>query len=152
MKMLPLFPVIPPSDGAPAMAHPAQAEAQPRGGETPATATPEMLECLLHTAMRRVAEAALTQHVLYTEGAYRPRCGLVREMQNWLRVHELVRTSICPATRTGGVLEPRDLEIALAGWPAEMRDQVVTASRVCGRLSAGEGCPLESEPDEGLIQ
>lgn len=109
-------------------------------------------ECPLHTAMREVAEAALTQHVLYAEGVYQPREGLGQEMQVWLHLHELVRTSMCPATRAQtSALEPGDLEIAVAGLPMEMRAKVATAIRACGRRSQGEGCPLETEPVGSLI-
>lgn len=111
-----------------------------------------MMECPLHTAMRQIAEAAVTQHVLYTEGVYRPREGLAHEMQVWLRLHELVWEYVCPATRASGAPRPRDLEIALAGLPVEMRAKVATAIRVCGSRSRGEGCPLESAPVENLIE
>lgn len=129
-----------------------QAVARPqRPGEDPSVLPVTIAECPLHTAMRQVAEAAVTQHVLYAEGVYRPREGLAQEMQVWLRLHELVRTAICPATRTIGALAPGDVEIALAGLPEEMRTKVATAIRLCGRRSRGEGCPLESEPAATLF-
>lgn len=125
---------------------------RPQREGTCSEAEPHVVECPLHTAMRQVAEAAVMQHVLYAEGVYRPREGLAREMQVWLRLHELVRTAICPATRTGSAaLEPGDLEIALAGLPAEMHGQVAAAIRDCGRRSRGEGCPLEVEPVGRLL-
>lgn len=102
--------------------------------------------------MRQVAEAAVTQHVLYAEGVYRPREGLLHEMQAWLRLHELVRTGICPATRaSGAALAPDDLEIALAGVPEAMRVKVARSIRICGRRSRGEGCPLDAQPPDDLI-
>lgn len=150
MKSLPMIPAY--DADLEATTHSARTTAEPRGDETGSKAALTSIECPLHTAMRQVAEAALTQHVLYTEGVYRPRDGLLREMQVWLRVHELVRTAICPATRTTGILEPGDLEIAVAGLPVEMRARVATAIRVCARCSAGESCPLESEPEESLLR
>lgn len=130
--------------------------AQLQSGETPPEATQEAepLECPLQTAMRQVAEAAVTQHVLYAEGEYQPRGRLLHEMGAWLRLHELVRTGICPATRggSGAALERDDLEIALASVPVEMRAQVAASIRVCGRRNRGEGCPLEIEPTGSLIE
>lgn len=152
MKSIPTMPVCDVRQDV-AAAQPAQQPmTHPQREGTCTDAEVRVVECPLHTAMRQVAEAALTQHVLYTEGVYGPREGLAHEMQAWLRVHELVRTGICPATRTGSAaLEPGDLEIALAGLPVEKRGQVAAAIRVCGRRSRGEGCPLEAEPAERLV-
>jgi hypothetical protein len=127
------------------------ADAGPRREDTRASESFEVNECPLHTAMRQVAEAAVTQHVLYAEGVYTPREGLAHEMQTWLRVHELIWQSICPATRSGNAPAPDDLEIALAGLPAAMRVKVAAAIRVCGRATPGEGCPLTNRPPDDLL-
>lgn len=135
---------------------PAGPGARLRRDETSPQAALDLFECPLQVAMRQVAEAAVTQHVLYTEGVFRPREGLLHEMQAWMRLHELVRTGICPATRAGNAggtaLEPGDLEIALAGLPVDMRAKVAASIRVCGRRSWGEGCPLEAQPTGSLME
>lgn len=134
------------------------ARPQPEGGAPRPDAEYEMMECPLHTAMRHVAVAAVAQHVLYAEeGDYHPREGLLQEMQGWLRVHELVRAGICPATRTSadsesGALEEAALDIALAGIPVQMRTGVAAAIRVCGRRSRGDGCPLDAAPFESCME
>ncbi|HEX6796870.1 MAG TPA: hypothetical protein VF116_04040 [Ktedonobacterales bacterium] len=143
------IPVVSADDAPPqAMGSPSRTAARPMRDETLPEPSLDVVACPLQTAMRQVAEAAVTQHVLYAEGVYRPREGLLHEMQAWLRLHELVRTGICPATRTGSgaALEPGDLEIALASVPVALRAQVATSLRVCGRRSRGEGCPLAALP------
>lgn len=103
-------------------------------------------ECPLHIAMRHVAEAAVTQHVLYAEGEYAPRADLNERIEHWLRVHQLVRDYICPATRTVSPT-PRDLDVALASLPAESRARLTAMLRICGGRSAGDGCPLDEDPE-----
>ncbi|HEU5440184.1 MAG TPA: hypothetical protein VFU88_12920 [Ktedonobacterales bacterium] len=103
-------------------------------------------ECPLHIAMRHVAEAAVTQHVLYVEGEYAPRADLNERIEHWFRVHQLVRDYICPATRTVSPT-PRDLDVALATLPEESRARLTAMLRVCGRRSAGDGCPLDEDPE-----
>ncbi len=124
----------------------------PEHADTRADPEATLIECPMHTAMRQVAEAAVTQHVLYAEGVYWPREGLLHEMRVWLRLHELVRAFVCPATRGEDVQKPGDLDHALAELPVAMRASVAEAISVCGRRSRGEGCPLESEPAGRLIQ
>ena len=151
------MPMVPVDDAKlDAVASPPRVGDQLQSSETPpeATGEAESLGCPLQTAMRQVAEAAVTQHVLYAEGVYQPRDGLLHEMGAWLRLHELVRSGICPATRggSGAAVDPGDLEIALASVPVEMRAQVAASIRVCGRRNRGEGCPLEIEPAGSLIE
>lgn len=155
MTTIAVLPVDDPALHLHAAGSPPRVVARPQRDETPPekAQTAEPIECPLQTAMRQIAEAAVTQHVLYAEGVFQPRDGLLHEMQAWLRLHELVRTGICPATRagSGAALEPGDLEIALAGLPVEMRGKVARSIRVCGRRSRGEGCPLDAQPDGRLI-
>lgn len=103
-------------------------------------------ECPLHIAMRQVAEAAVTQHVLYAEGEYAPRADLNETIEHWFRVHQLVRDYICPASRTLAPT-PRDLDLALASLPAESRARMTTMLRECGGRTAADGCPLDEDPE-----
>ena len=107
---------------------------------------PLVRECPLHIAMRHVAEAAVTQHVLYAEGEYAPRADLVESLEHWFRVHQLVRDYICPASRSVAP-QRSDLALALASLPAASRARLGAAIAGCGRRSPADGCPLEEDPE-----
>jgi hypothetical protein len=111
-------------------------------------------ECPLHTAVRQLARAAVTQHVFYAEGEYAPRPDLTEEMHAWLRIHDLVRASVCPASRAAN-LTPAEIELAVLGAsacaPEELRAELRTALLACGARTRGEGCPAEREPAKALF-
>src|SRR5690348_15113921 len=55
--------------------------------------------CPLHLAMERIAESAVSQTLYYAQGEYAPRAELLRELERWQQLHQLVATHICPALR-----------------------------------------------------
>lgn len=117
-------------------------------------ATATIGECPLHTAMRRLARVSVAQHVFYAEGEYAPRPDLTEEMHTWLRIHDLVRASVCPAFRAAN-LSPAEIELAIASATAmvhrDVRAELRTALVACGARSTGEGCPVEREPAKPLF-
>ena len=117
-------------------------------------ATATIGECPLHTAMRRLARVSVAQHVFYAEGEYAPRPDLTEEMHAWLRIHDLVRASVCPASRPLNLL-PAAVELAIAdasaASPEGIRAELRTALLACGARTRGEGCPAEGEPARALF-
>lgn len=115
-------------------------------------------ECPLHFAMSQLAQVAVTQHVLYEQGEYTARPDLVQELEAWLQMHELVRTRICPASRETRLDErwiDAQLDMILAALPTPLPDETRGALREmlaeCVERSPGDGCPLDREPDVGLL-
>jgi hypothetical protein len=126
--------------------------------ERPALAaqvTATISECPLHMAVRRLARAAVTQHVFYAEGEYAPRPALAEEMHAWVRIHDLVRGSVCPASRAPNVTLA-EIELAIASATAmvhqDVRSELRAALVACGARSTGEGCPVEREPAKPLFE
>jgi hypothetical protein len=62
------------------------------------TLTPSR-ECPLHAAMRELAQLATAQHVFYLEGECLPRPDLQHRLQMWARLHEVLSSRLCTATR-----------------------------------------------------
>jgi hypothetical protein len=56
-------------------------------------------ECPLHSAMREIAQLATEQHIFYLEGECLPRPDLLRRLQTWSLLHQVVSTRLCPANR-----------------------------------------------------
>lgn len=114
---------------------------------------PVVTECPLHTAMRHLTEAAVSQHVLYLEGEVRSRPNLVDTIARWERMHTLIRECICPATRevaVGAAALNDIVDTTLDGMfgPGQtyLRTQFVQALEVCASCTSTAECPLGALP------
>jgi hypothetical protein len=77
-------------------------------------------ECPLHSAMRELAELATAQHIFYLEGECLPRPDLLRRLQTWSLLHQVVSSHLCPATRAT-LLPVEELESTLKTIRSQMR-------------------------------
>jgi hypothetical protein len=93
--------------------------------------------------MKQLAQTAVTQYILYEQGEYAPRADLMAALDRWMRLHTLMRTRICPASREAPV-DASLLEAALALLPVDDPQRPMLAR--CAARHAGDACPLEREP------
>jgi hypothetical protein len=102
--------------------------------------------CPLHLAMQRIAEAAVSQTLYYAQGEYAPRPELLRELERWQQLHQLVATHICPSSRTEKATAAA-VTMACALIPERGYASLRTLVRCCACRTQGDPCPLESEAE-----
>jgi hypothetical protein len=115
--------------------------------------------CPLHIAMRRLAEAAVAQHIRYSQGEMAPRPELMADLLAWNRLHTLTLRAICPALRDfalapgesatsgpaqGGV--DAAARAAIDALPDDVtpseREELYTSLMRCAAGSRGDPCPF----------
>jgi hypothetical protein len=119
------------------------------------------LDCPLHTAMRRIAETAVQQHILHAAGECLPHPNLMQRLSAWSTVHALLRTRICPAmrpaspdpdARAAALHQIRALAPLLRvpdGYP--QTDALLQAVARCAACEQAAECPIEPSSEESLL-
>ena len=118
----------------------------PSFGPHSAESGPEAEEtlCPLHLAMERIAESAVSQTLYYAQGEYAPRPELLRELERWQQLHQLVVTHICPSSRTEKVTAAA-VTMACALIPEDRYTNQRDLIRRCACRPPSDPCPLEGE-------
>jgi hypothetical protein len=118
----------------------------PSSGQQSAESGAEAEEalCPLHLAMERIAQSAVSQTLYYAQGEYAPRPELLRELERWQQLHQLVATHICPALRTEKA-SAAAVTMACALIPEDRYAGQRNLIRRCASRTQSDPCPLESE-------
>ncbi len=102
--------------------------------------------CPLHLAMERIAASAVSQTLYYAQGEYAPRPELLRELERWQQLHQLVATHICPALRTEKATAAA-VTMACVLIPESRYTSLRHLVRRCACCDQSDPCPLESEAE-----
>jgi hypothetical protein len=111
--------------------------------------------CPLHSVLGELAQAAVRQHVLHLEGEVLPRADLVAEVDGWQQLYRLVRTQVCPATRTRPV-PPAELDTLVdaavcrrlpPSVPARIQQRLRRQLLACAACTSPAQCPLGQHTD-----
>lgn len=110
-------------------------------------------ECPFHTMIRQLAGTAVKQHILHLEGEVLPRADLVAALDTWHGLYHLLRTHVCPATRTAA-LPPADVEAmsdtflahSLTPTQASLRTSLCRQLARCAGGQSAQDCPLHFMP------
>jgi hypothetical protein len=94
--------------------------------------------------MEQIAESAVSQTLYYAQGEYAPRPEVMRELQRWHQLHQLVATHICPSSRTERVTAAA-VTMACALIPEDRYTDQRNLMRRCACRPQSDPCPLESE-------
>lgn len=111
-------------------------------GGQPTGTQHECAQCPLHITMQRLTRAAVSQLVYYADGEYVPRPNLLRELERWQRLHALVATRICPASREA-LSTAADVSAARELVPEAQFTALREMLSRCAARQAGDACPLE---------
>ena len=127
---------------------PASRAQTPSIGQQSAEPGPETEEalCPLHLAMERIAKSAVSQVLYYAQGEYAPRPELLRELERWQQLHQLVATHICPSSRTEKATAAA-VTMARALIPESPYTSLRNLVRRCACCDQSDPCPLESEAE-----
>lgn len=108
-------------------------------------ASHECAQCPLHFSMQRLTRAAVSQLVYYADGEYAPRRNLLGELERWQRLHALIATRICPASRQA-LSTTDDIVAAQRMIPEAQFTALREMLERCAARQAGDACPLEGAP------
>jgi len=129
------------------------------------TLTPPQ-ECPLHSTMRELALLATQQHIYYLEGECLPRPDLLRRLQTWSLVHQVVSSRLCPATRDTS-LHVEELESTLerircqSCYPASdaigeteelFQRRLLATLFTCEACARATSCPLHEDAGSGDME